>query len=168
MKHLILLSSLINRSEMNCTVQDLIRGLIPSEYLKRSFLNNFIFVHKNTNEILFPTKLDKYKKIKKTDITSKDDFTFYEINDTIKDNSITVKMAEHFTKSNIRLKTFNALEFNTSHGYGHILHPLFSTISNDKKPMVYDDFNNILVYFITNKDYSKYKKFLNKEVGKFL
>lgn len=148
------LTKILSRSIINCSVQDLIDGKIPDEFLRgRNLYFHFIFILKRTKELLIPSDvIDVFLQNR-----TATQITFYDPIDIVKTNKITLKKGEQMYHKKYQIKTFKAIEFNRAFNRGDIIEPYFINVINFD---VLDSSEDILVYFLDPHDYKEYEKYL--------
>lgn len=155
------LELLIGRADMNCTVQDMIDGKIPDEYIKkRNFFYHFVFRHIESKAFVYPSRIDYYAKVKEGK------YKFFEPAETIResDNKVMLKKAEDFDFNQLNPKQLRGLNFNVAFELGDIIQPYFTTINTHIKPKVYDILDEVMVFFINKSDYETHRKFLDRTI----
>ena len=136
---------------MMCSIQDLLDGKIPNEFLKnRLFKYHFIFIHQPTKTQIYPAKIEIYKKTKSSDQETKK--SFYDIYKVVNDDEIILRKSEKLFHRNIDIDHFRAKDFNVAQNRGDIIQPIFDE---------FDNLGDIEAYFINHNDYDKYKKMIN-------
>lgn len=146
---------------MSCTVQDIIDGKIPDEYLKkRNFFYHFIFQHTKSTMFLYPSLIDHFIKAREGN------YRFFELAKAIRksDKKVILKRAEDFDLKQINPKQMKAINFNVAAENGDLIQPIFTTISTHKKPEVYDIPEDVMAFFIHKSDYEPLKKFLDRTI----
>lgn len=149
--------SFITNSIMNCKMVDIFEKKIPVKFLKqRNFKTQIAFKHEKTNQHIYPIRIIKYFRNNNKD---KNIVFFYEHGKITKDESVIVELNNKMDELEMNVDIFMANALYDGLNKNNKFEILFTTMDGKN---IYDDINEILVYFISRTDFKKYEDFLEK------
>ena len=154
------IAKLIDRSILQCKVIDIIQGKIPDSFLKdRYFLKHFLFIHEETQRILYPAKLFRYIP----DETGTHQMYEHESNMAEDDLEVYIRKVESLREIKEDINKYKAINFNKAYNNDEILDPIFNDMETNQH-WIWGGRRDITMYFINEEDFVEYENYLKKTI----